>query len=86
MPIIVYPQATAMDIAVFNCNSYSNSFKDKTEDGWVVTRAKTKVSICDHMIMMMATKMMMTITRKIMMMMMTMIMMILTFLIYYNQL
>ena len=22
----------------------SNSFKDKTEDGWVVTRAKTKVS------------------------------------------
>ena len=36
-----------MDIAVFNCNSYSNSFKDKTEDSWVVTRAKTKVSICD---------------------------------------
>ena len=36
-----------MNIAVFNCNSYSNSFKDKTEDGWVVTRAKTKVCFCD---------------------------------------
>ena len=28
-----------------NCNCYSNSFKDKSEDGWIVTRAKTKVSI-----------------------------------------
>ena len=27
--------------------SCSNSFKDKTEDGWVVTRAKTKVCFCD---------------------------------------
>ena len=36
-----------MNIAVFNCNSYSNSFKDKTEDGWVVTGAKTKVCIRD---------------------------------------
>ena len=36
------------EIAVFYCiNSCSNSFKDKTEDGWVVTRAKTKVCFCD---------------------------------------
>ena len=28
-----------------NCNCCSNSFKDKSEDGWIVTRAKTKESI-----------------------------------------
>ena len=28
-----------------HCNCCSNSFKDKSEDGWIVTRAKTKVSI-----------------------------------------
>ena len=38
---------TLTDISVSNWKIFSNSFKDKTEDGWIVTRAKTKVCICD---------------------------------------